>query len=172
VSARVVSGSLRELVEASTAYEDLDLASLARLVASNAALWPELDAPTPERRTFARVYANGELEVWVLGWRDGHETGLHDHDGSAGAVCVVEGELAEDLLVGFSSEAGIFLAPARRRAGETFTFDGGRIHNVRHAGDGPAVSVHVYSPPIRRMGHYEQGLDGIVKRVVVDHDDP
>jgi hypothetical protein len=34
------------------------------------------------------------------------------------------------------------------------SFDGAHIHDVRNGGASPATSIHVYSPPIRRMGHY------------------
>ena len=49
-------------------------------------------------------------------------------------------------------------------AGEGFCFDASRIHDVRHAGTEPAVSLHVYSPPIWRMGFYEPGADGRLTR--------
>ena len=38
------------------------------------------------------------------------------------------------------------------------------IHRVLHAGDGPAVTVHAYSPPLRRMGSYTIGADGELER--------
>jgi hypothetical protein len=49
-------------------------------------------------------------------------------------------------------------------AGQGFCFDASRIHDVRHAGTEPAVSLHVYSPPIWRMGFYEPGADGRLAR--------
>ena len=41
------------------------------------------------------------------------------------------------------------------------TFTAADIHRVNHAGDGPAVSLHAYSPPLRRMGAYEVDADAI-----------
>jgi hypothetical protein len=38
------------------------------------------------------------------------------------------------------------------------------IHRVLHAGTGPAVTVHAYSPPLRRMGAYHIGPDGQLQR--------
>ena len=147
-----------------------DLARLAKAVARRRDAWDgAVAAPEPKARSYTRLYCDGIVEVWILGWCSGHETGLHDHDGSAGAVHVIEGELVEDLLVRISADEGLVTAPRRRRAGETFSFDGCRIHNVRHSGAVPALSVHVYSPPITRMGHYEQDDDGVFTRLVVDH---
>jgi hypothetical protein len=35
---------------------------------------------------------------------------------------------------------------------------------VLHAGDGPAVTIHAYSPPLTRSGAYRIGLDGELER--------
>ena len=38
------------------------------------------------------------------------------------------------------------------------------IHRVLHAGTGPAVTIHAYSPPLRRTGAYRVGADGTLER--------
>jgi hypothetical protein len=38
------------------------------------------------------------------------------------------------------------------------------IHRVRHAGEGPAVTLHAYSPPLHRVGTYEVAPDGALLR--------
>ena len=38
------------------------------------------------------------------------------------------------------------------------------IHDVRHIGETPAVSLHLYSPPLWRMGCYDVGDDGRIAR--------
>jgi hypothetical protein len=35
---------------------------------------------------------------------------------------------------------------------------------VRHTGMDPAVTLHVYSPPLSRMGAYVVGEDGVLER--------
>jgi hypothetical protein len=42
-----------------------------------------------------------------------------------------------------------------RRSGPTTALGVGVIHDVRGAGDRPAVSIHAYSPPLVRMTYYE-----------------
>jgi hypothetical protein len=74
-------------------------------------------------------------------------------------VLLVEGELDEDRLV-----FGAGIDSTRYGPGESFAFDPSRIHDVRHAGDEPTVSLHFYSPPLWRMGHYEVGEDGRLSR--------
>ncbi|MBV8940602.1 MAG: hypothetical protein JO240_02605 [Solirubrobacterales bacterium] len=39
------------------------------------------------------------------------------------------------------------------------------IHRVLHAGSGPAVTLHAYSPPLTRTGAYWLGPDGELRRI-------
>ena len=52
----------------------------------------------------------------------------------------------------------------RYRAGETLSVPPSAIHRVLHAGAGPAVTLHAYAPPLRRMGAYEEGPGGVLLR--------
>ena len=49
-------------------------------------------------------------------------------------------------------------------AGAVFDFRASDIHRVLHSGDRPAVTVHAYSPPLWRMGAYEIGRQGELRR--------
>jgi quercetin dioxygenase-like cupin family protein len=95
---------------------------------------------------------------------DDQDTGFHDHDISAGAVLVLGGRVREERL-------RIDGPPLNQlfSAGESFHFGPADIHRVRHAGSGPAVSLHVYSPPLMRMGAYVVGSDGVLERHSVSH---
>ena len=89
-----------------------------------------------------------------------HDTGFHDHDLSAGAVAVVDGARA-------SRSACCVGAPAGRAtfgAGARFDFAASDIHRVLPRGDGPAVTLHAYSPPLWRMGAYEVGPAATLRR--------
>jgi mannose-6-phosphate isomerase-like protein (cupin superfamily) len=48
--------------------------------------------------------------------------------------------------------------------GQTFTVAPVAIHRVLHAGQGPAVTIHAYSPPLRRTGAYRVGREGELER--------
>jgi predicted metal-dependent enzyme (double-stranded beta helix superfamily) len=52
----------------------------------------------------------------------------------------------------------------RFKAGRSFHFSAADIHRVSHAGSEPAVTIHVYSPPLLRMGAYVVGADGVLAR--------
>ena len=53
---------------------------------------------TPERH-FEQLWRDEHVDVWVISWTNGNDTGFHDHDVSGGAVAVVEGEIVEERLV-------------------------------------------------------------------------
>ena len=53
---------------------------------------------------------------------------------------------------------------ATHAAGAGFCFDASRIHDVRNGGRERSVSLHVYSPPLERMGYYEIAEDGCIAR--------
>lgn len=64
-------------------------------------------------------------------------------------------------------------APRRRvfSAGQRFSFSPADIHRVRHTGAVPAVTIHVYSPPLPRMGAYAVESGGALVRHTVPYTD-
>jgi len=110
-------------------------------------------------RTYAQLEVGEHVEAWLICWSEGNDTGFHDHDLSHGAVGVVAGRVREETLV-LGGE------PAVREVceGGVFSFDATDIHRVLHLGDVPAVTLHLYSPPLRRMGAYEVLADGRLAR--------
>ena len=150
------------------AYDrDLDLVSLDRLVTRIAAdrdAWRELVNLDIEHRHYAQLWRDDHIDVWVISWMNGHDTGFHDHDVSRGAVAVVEGELVEErLTIG---------GPPRRssyRAGTSFHFDASHVHRMHQAGGGPAISIHAYSPPLWRLGAYAIESDGALRRTSISY---
>ena len=114
------------------------------------------------QRVYEELLSDEHLTAWLICWMDDHDTGFHDHDVSAGAVAVVGGRVREERLA--------IDRPTRDRefaAGESFHFSAADIHRVRHAGVNPAVTLHVYSPPLARMGAYVVGEDGVLERHAV-----
>ncbi len=150
-----------------TAAVDLDLSALRALVAGIAAdpsWWRGLVNFNTENRHFAQLRRDDHVDVWVISWMNGHDTGFHDHDVSSGAVAIAEGELVEERLA-------VGSPPLRRcyRAGETFGFDASLVHRMHQATGGPAVSIHAYSPPLWRMGAYAIEPDGTLRRMSISY---
>jgi predicted metal-dependent enzyme (double-stranded beta helix superfamily) len=146
---------------------DLTAAELEQLVRDLMAQperWRQLVAHDPERRCYELLLRDDRVAIWVICWMDDHDTGFHDHDLSSGAVGVVAGSVREHRLV-----LGGGTVSRVAEAGETFTFAASDIHRVIHAGDVPAVTIHAYSPPLWRMGAYEVGERGELRRHSVSY---
>lgn len=122
-------------------------------------LWIGLVEHDAARRRYEVLLSDDYVSAWLICWMDDHDTGFHDHDLSAGAVAVIGGHVREQrLAIG---------GPPRDRTfavGDTFHFSAADIHRVLHAGSGPAVTIHAYSPPLDRMGAYVVGDDGVLVR--------
>ncbi len=146
-----------------------ELIAVARELADRPQAWREQIAHDPAQRTYAQLLRDAHLDVWLICWSEDHDTGFHDHDVSAGAVAVVSGAVREERLVlGGSADAPI----ARTvRAGEDFAFAASDIHRVLHAGEGPAVTIHAYSPPLVRMGAYVVESGGQLRRHAISYED-
>ena len=97
-----------------------------------------------DARWFTRLHADDELDVWLISWKPGLTTELHDHGGSLGALTVISGELNEHRWDGHRMRS------RRLAAGDQAAFPLGWVHDV--AGD--ALSVHAYSPPLTVMSYY------------------
>jgi len=90
---------------------------------------------------------------------DGHDTGFHDHDISAGAFTVVRGSLREERLTLGAAPTSVTLGE-----GHAVQFEPTDIHRVLHTGNEAAVSLHAYSPPLVRMGSYLVEPGGLLLR--------
>jgi len=146
-----------------------ELEAVARRFAARPELWAERVCHDPARRTYAQLHRDEHLDVWLLCWSRDHDTGFHDHDLSAGAVAVVAGSVREDrLALGRPVEAPLTRIAS---AGASFGFTASDIHRVLHAGEGPAVTIHAYSPPLVRMGSYVIEPTGQLRRQTVTYED-
>jgi hypothetical protein len=136
------------------------LGELATAIGQTPAFWREHVRHDPNTRYFKQLYRDTNVDVWLICWLDAQDTGYHDHDLSSGAVYVIEGTLYEDYFYR-DSDGWVRERTREREPGSVFDFDGSSIHGMRHAGGPPASSIHVYSPALWRMGHYEPGEGGL-----------
>ncbi len=112
----------------------------------------------PDERTHVLLHRDDAVEIYLIAWMPGHDTGFHDHDHSAAAIAVLEGEIAEERLA--------LTGTVERTvgSGEIVTIAREAIHRVRHSGTLPATTLHAYSPPLQRVGTYEVAGDGALLR--------
>ncbi len=127
-------------------------------------LWIDLVEHDRTQRVYRELLHDEHLTAWLICWMDEQDTGFHDHDISAGALAVVSGAVREQRLA-------IDGPPVDRtvRAGGSFHFSASDIHRVRHAGEDPAVTLHVYSPPLVNMGSYVIAARGVLERHPVSY---
>ena len=93
---------------------------------------------------------------WLNVMPERRDTGYHDHDGSAVGVYVIEGSVTnEGLPIGGPRRVH------RYGPGDSFSVPGSGIHRMDH--DAGAVTIHVYSPPLRAIGYYEV-VGGLLQR--------
>jgi quercetin dioxygenase-like cupin family protein len=141
-------------------------ADVVRELAVDPSAWARLVHHDPAERTYALAHRDDEVEVYVVCWMDGHDTGFHDHDDSAAAIAVIRGAVVEERL-GLDGTIASCL-----HAGEVVEVPPEAIHRVRHAGDGPAVTLHAYAPPLRRVGTYAVAPGGALVRHARDAETP
>jgi predicted metal-dependent enzyme (double-stranded beta helix superfamily) len=135
---------------------------IAQAIAQDPDRWRPLVRAADGERVSEQLLLTEDVEVWLICWEPGHDTGFHDHDRSGGAVAVAQGAVREERLV-------VGGPPSSRVVGEggTFTFEATDIHRVAYEDGEPAVTVHVYSPPLHAMGAYEVTGEGRLLRTAI-----
>jgi predicted metal-dependent enzyme (double-stranded beta helix superfamily) len=142
-----------------TALGPAELRELARKLRADRALWEPLVHHSPEQRHYELLRHDETVMAWVISWMNDHDTGFHDHDVSNGAVAVARGQIREERLrVGAPPVSRVY------SAGDLLDFQASDIHRVAHEGTVPAVTIHVYSPPLWRMGAYLVEPGGTLRR--------
>ena len=106
--------------------------------------------------SYELLWRDEHSEAWLNLWWEPRDTGFHDHGGSCVGVHVLEGRaLSEALFVDGRRRVHTF------EAGESFSAPATGIHRVDH--ERGAVTIHVYSPPLGEIGHYDV-VDGELHR--------
>ena len=78
---------------------------------------------------------------------------------------MVEGQVRDERLALGSAPRVRTYGP-----GESFAFEASDVHRVSHAGGAPALTVHLYSPPLRQMEAYLIEPSGLVRRITISHE--
>jgi hypothetical protein len=147
---------------------DLDrreLAGLANEIAAQPRLWRPHVVFSAHGRHYVSLHRDGHVDVWLLCWTSGSDTGWHDHDGSAGAVRVVTGALTESNPRLGGAHVQVLVS-----AGASFSFGPDHIHRLTGAA-AQSVSIHAYSPPLERMGQYSFDEQGVMRRAALGYQD-
>ena len=107
--------------------------------------------------SYELLWRTEHSEAWLNTWWEARDTGFHDHGGSCVGVHLLEGRArVEGLVVGGGRRVTEYAT------GESFSEPTTGIHRMEH--DAGAVTIHVYSPPLGSIGHYEV-VDGDVLEI-------
>ena len=140
---------------------ELPLTDLRRTLehwANDADAWQPLVHHDDQERVYELLHRDDDVEIYLVCWMAGHDTGFHDHDDSAAAITVIQGAITEQRL------AITGTVERELNHGDTVTIAREAIHRVGHVGTAPAVTLHAYSPPLSRVGTYEVADDGALLR--------
>jgi hypothetical protein len=140
-----------------------ELERFATGLAASPEQWRHLVRHAEDVRVYEQIWDDEDVNAWVICWSEDQDTGFHDHDESAAAIAVVSGSVREDRLTLDGAPISREIGPGTR-----FTLPPVAIHRVLHSGDQPAVTIHAYSPPLRRTGAYRVGDDGALERESLD----
>jgi len=142
-----------------------ELAELVENLAGRPDVWSDQVTYAGGRRHYASIHRDEYVDVWLICWFPGNDTGWHDHDVSSGAVHVVRGALMEaNLRIG-----GVHV---QRMVAEGRSFSFGPDHIHRLTGEAEqTISLHAYSPPLWRLGQYTIDDSGVMHRVSVCYAD-
>lgn len=130
-----------------------ELAAVSRRIVESG-VWRDYVTVCEEYRDYRLVYENDYVDIWVLSWMPGQETGFHDHDISEVGICTADGVIREHHLHLTHPATDHLMEP-----GDTQEGPFGYIHRVQHESGEPAVSVHSYSPPLAWVGQYREEGD-------------
>jgi predicted metal-dependent enzyme (double-stranded beta helix superfamily) len=145
--------------------EQDELTALVGDLASRPEAWRDQVTSTGGARHFVSLYRDEYVDVWLICWSPGNDTGWHDHDLSSGAVRVVRGRLTESCpRIGGAHTRTVV------PAGRSFSFGPDHIHRLTDEAD-QAVSLHAYSPPLWRLGQYSIDDGGVLRRIPASYAD-
>lgn len=142
-----------------------ELAGLVENLAERPDLWRDQVAYAGGQRHYASIHRDEYVDIWLICWSAGNDTGWHDHDVSSGAVHVVRGALMEsNPRIG-----GVHLETAVAE-GCSFCFGPDHIHRLTGEAE-QTISLHAYSPPLWRLGQYTIDGGGVMRRESVCYAD-
>jgi predicted metal-dependent enzyme (double-stranded beta helix superfamily) len=140
-----------------------ELGDLAAELANRPGMWHDQEAWPEGKRHYAMIHRDEFVDAWLICWAAGTDTGWHDHDSSSGAVRVVRGVIKE-------ANPSIGGQHVERLIGQGGSVFFGPEHIHRMTGEAErSVSIHVYSPPLARMGQYTIDDNGILRRLPVSY---
>jgi predicted metal-dependent enzyme (double-stranded beta helix superfamily) len=148
------------LVEASAGPERATPGSLAGRVAREAERHLERVRFSPQQYMRHPILLWDDWEVMLIAWESGQITPIHDHRGVMGGMAMLSGSLAEERFTTPGNRPQ--LADDRvRPEGDLSEIGPTVLHRLKPT-TARAVSLHLYRPPLRTMGIWDdRGMNEI-----------
>jgi len=112
-----------------------------------------LSAPMGER-SWTRIMVTDDADAWLSAWGAASGVAAHDHGGSHGAIRVLLGSLVEEYRKSGPASSRRQWRRRTIRPGQSIEVPPAHVHSVTNPGSQPALSVHVYSPPLEQMNFF------------------
>ncbi|WP_242311966.1 cysteine dioxygenase family protein [Bacillus cereus group sp. BfR-BA-01331] len=98
------------------------------------------------------IYHTNKLEVMVLYFPSLAKTPIHNHGTSTGCIYVVQGSLQNILYTLESTDTTpTYHQTQQFTQGNLFTVNNETIHMMQNSSTLPAITFHVYSPPLKNV---------------------
>jgi cysteine dioxygenase len=148
------------LLEAARAPERATPGSLASRLGREAERYLDRVVFSNERYMRHPILLFDSWEIMLIAWQSGQITPIHDHRGCMGGMVVLSGTLAEERFT--TPNLGPELVDHRARPeGDVSEIGPTALHRLLPRSS-RAVSLHIYRPPLRTMGIWdERGLQEI-----------
>ncbi len=151
-----LADSVREvLTDACQAPERPTPYGLVQLLAGEAARYLDRVRFDPAQYVRHAVLFWEDWEVMLIGWEAGQITPIHDHRGVLGGMAVLSGSLLEERFT--TPEKVPSLVDSRVRPEGDLCDTGPSVIHRLIPKSPRAVSLHVYRPPLRTMGIWDEG---------------
>jgi hypothetical protein len=153
------------LPEGPLSHDDLEIVALA--IALRGDLYEDLVVDDETSRSWMLLFRNPAYEVRLLTWEREQSSDWHDHGGSSGAFAVTSGVLLER----HRGDDHVGVVSGHFGVGQFGAFGPDYVHDIMHGAGSPAVSIHVYSPPLSGLTFYERTEFGFVAKAFVPEED-
>jgi cysteine dioxygenase len=102
------------------------------------------------------MHAGPAYQALVLCWKNGQRSPIHDHRGSSCGVRVLSGTALETVFARAHNRMIYAVHTRAMEPGTVCATQDDDIHQVSNLAEdgGDLVTLHVYSPPLLRMGTY------------------
>ncbi len=147
-------------------------AALGRYAASGAQDWRAFAHFEADYYARNLVRQSELFELIVLCWGAGQRSPIHDHHGQRCWMAVLDGEVSESLFTvrdGPRAELSPGVARKFSRGSVAYIVDEMGWHRIEPAGGRPAVTMHLYSRPIRTCAIYDEQTQSVVTRTMRYH---